>query len=38
MFILAHYISDINPLVNLGSEAPSYVNGFVHTPWQKVMQ
>jgi hypothetical protein len=35
---IAHYIADINPKVNLGSEAPNYVNGMVHTPWQTVMQ
>jgi hypothetical protein len=38
IFITAHYISALNPLVNLGSEAPNYVNGFTHTPWQKVIQ
>jgi glucan endo-1,3-alpha-glucosidase len=32
----SHYISDINPNVNLGSQAPFYVDGFVHSNWRDV--
>ena len=34
----SHYIADLNPNVNLGSLAPSYVNGFVHAPWRIIAQ
>jgi glucan endo-1,3-alpha-glucosidase len=34
----AHYIADINPKVNLGNDAPNYVNGFTHSPWRTIMQ
>jgi glucan endo-1,3-alpha-glucosidase len=34
----SHYISDINPNVNLGSQAPLYVDGFVHSNWRDVAQ
>ncbi|KAJ3737771.1 glycoside hydrolase family 71 protein [Lentinula guzmanii] len=30
----SHYISDINPIVNLGDLAPLYVNGFDHSGWR----
>ena len=30
----SHYIGDINPNVDLGQQAPNYVNGFVHAPWR----
>ncbi|KAK7693520.1 hypothetical protein QCA50_003088 [Cerrena zonata] len=32
----SHYIGDINPNVDLGQQAPNYVNGFVHAPWRIV--
>ncbi|KAJ4471955.1 glycoside hydrolase family 71 protein [Lentinula aciculospora] len=32
----SHYISDINPVVNLGSLAPLYVDGFDHAGWRKM--
>ncbi|EIW76482.1 glycoside hydrolase family 71 protein [Coniophora puteana RWD-64-598 SS2] len=34
----SHYIGDINPNVNLGTEAPLYVDGFVHAAWRDVAQ
>ncbi|KAH7908228.1 glycoside hydrolase family 71 protein [Hygrophoropsis aurantiaca] len=34
----SHYIGDINPIVNLGSQAPFYVDGFVHSKWRDVAQ
>jgi len=34
----SHYIGDINPKVGLGTIAPMYVNGFVHSPWRIVAQ
>ncbi|KZP32592.1 glycoside hydrolase family 71 protein [Athelia psychrophila] len=34
----SHYISDINPNVNLGSQAPLYVNGFDHSYWRDIAQ
>lgn len=32
----SHYISDINPLVNLGTQAPLYVDGYDHSHWRDV--
>ncbi|TFK51917.1 glycoside hydrolase family 71 protein [Heliocybe sulcata] len=34
----SHYIGDINPNVDLGTQAPNYVNGFVHSPWRIAAQ
>ncbi|KAJ3899887.1 glycoside hydrolase family 71 protein [Lentinula edodes] len=34
----SHYISDINPIVNLGDLAPLYVNGFDHGAWRTMAQ
>ena len=34
----SHYIADLNPKVNLGALAPSYVNGFIHAPWRIIAQ
>ncbi|KAF9068620.1 glycoside hydrolase family 71 protein [Rhodocollybia butyracea] len=34
----SHYISDINPKVNLGDLAPNYVNGFDHGAWRIMAQ
>ncbi|KAF7978719.1 hypothetical protein HWV62_45005 [Athelia sp. TMB] len=34
----SHYISDINPIVNLGSQAPLYVDGFDHSHWRDVAE
>lgn len=34
----SHYISDINPNVNLGSQEPFYVDAFVHSNWRDVAQ
>ncbi|KAF9522006.1 glycoside hydrolase family 71 protein [Crepidotus variabilis] len=34
----SHYISDINPRVDLGTLAPNYVNGFDHSPWRIIAQ
>ncbi|KAE9402282.1 glycoside hydrolase family 71 protein [Gymnopus androsaceus JB14] len=34
----SHYISDINPNVDLGDLAPLYVNGFVHAGWRTMAQ
>ena len=34
----SHYIADINPIVNLGSQAPLYVDGFPHSNWRDVAQ
>ncbi|THH13902.1 hypothetical protein EW146_g6365 [Bondarzewia mesenterica] len=34
----SHYISDINPVVNLGDQAPFYVVGFDHSKWRDVAQ
>ncbi|THH00598.1 hypothetical protein EW026_g1960 [Hermanssonia centrifuga] len=34
----SHYIGDINPNVDLGTLAPLYVDGFVHSPWRTVAQ
>lgn len=34
----SHYISDINPNVDLGTQAPFYVDGFVHSNWRDVAQ
>ncbi|KAG2124416.1 glycoside hydrolase family 71 protein [Suillus clintonianus] len=34
----SHYIGDINPNVDLGTQAPLYVDGFVHAAWRDVAQ
>ncbi|KAH7918065.1 glycoside hydrolase family 71 protein [Leucogyrophana mollusca] len=34
----SHYIGDINPIVNLGTQAPFYVDGFDHSKWRDVAQ
>jgi len=34
----SHYIGNINPNVDLGTEAPLYVDGFDHSPWRIVAQ
>ncbi|KAJ3985552.1 glycoside hydrolase family 71 protein [Lentinula detonsa] len=34
----SHYISDINPIVNLGDLAPLYVDGFDHGAWRTIAQ
>ncbi|EJD34565.1 hypothetical protein AURDEDRAFT_117617 [Auricularia subglabra TFB-10046 SS5] len=30
----SHYITDVNPVVNLGTDAPHYVTGVDHSAWQ----
>ncbi|EGN94044.1 glycoside hydrolase family 71 protein [Serpula lacrymans var. lacrymans S7.3] len=32
----SHYIGDINPVVDLGTQAPFYVDGFDHSKWRDV--
>lgn len=34
----SHYISDIVSKVDLGTQAPLYVNGFEHSKWRDVAQ
>ncbi|KAG1797384.1 glycoside hydrolase family 71 protein [Suillus plorans] len=34
----SHYIGDINPKVYLGTQAPLYVDGFIHAAWRDVAQ
>ncbi|KAH9833684.1 glycoside hydrolase family 71 protein [Rhodofomes roseus] len=34
----SHYIGEINPNVDLGDQAPNYVDGFPHTYWRNVAQ
>ncbi|EIW80344.1 glycoside hydrolase family 71 protein [Coniophora puteana RWD-64-598 SS2] len=34
----SHYIGDINPNVDIGTQAPLYVNGFDHAAWRDVAQ
>ncbi|KZT10864.1 glycoside hydrolase family 71 protein [Laetiporus sulphureus 93-53] len=34
----SHYIGDINPNVDLGDDAPYYVDGFVHGYWRNVAE